>query len=99
MAGPNLRPLGQNVLLRRLEAEEKTKGGIILPDTAKEKPREGEVLALGEGALDKDGKRREFQVKAGDRVIFSAYAGTEVKLGGDEFMILGEDDILGVVEV
>ena len=99
MAGPNIRPLGQNVLLRRLEAEEKTKGGIILPDSAKEKPREGEVLALGEGALGKDGKRRTFQVKEGDRVIFSAYAGTEVKLGGEEFMILGEDDILGVVEL
>ncbi|MHC4955337.1 MAG: co-chaperone GroES [Planctomycetota bacterium] len=99
MAGPKIRPLGQNVLLRRLEAEDKTKGGIILPDTAKEKPREGEVLALGEGALGKDGKRRDFQVKAGDRVIFSAYAGTEVKVGGEEYMIIGEDDILGVVEV
>ncbi len=99
MADSKIRPLGQNVLLRRLEAEEKTKGGIILPDAAKEKPREGEVLALGEGALDKNGKHREFQVKEGDRVIFSAYAGTEVKLGGDEYMIIGEDDILGVVEV
>ena len=95
---PKIRPLGQNVLLRRLAAEEKTKGGIILPDTAKEKPREGEVLALGEGALDKDGKRQDFQVKAGDRVIFSSYAGTEVKLGGDEYLIIAEDDILGVVE-
>ena len=99
MADSKIRPLGQNVLLRRLEAEEKTKGGIILPDTAKEKPREGEVLALGEGAIGKDGNRREFQVKEGDRVIFSSYAGTEVKLGGSEFMIIGEDDILGVVEV
>jgi len=98
MSGPNIRPLGQNVLLRRLEAESTTKGGIILPDTAKEKPREGEVLALGEGALDKNGKRREFSVKTGDRVIFSAYAGTEVKLGGEEFMIIEEDQILGVVE-
>jgi len=95
---PKIRPLGQNVLLRRLEAEEKTKGGIILPDTAKEKPREGEVLAVGEGELDKDGKRKEFQVKAGDRVIFSSYAGTEVKLHGEEYLILSEDDILGVVE-
>ncbi|MEM8883119.1 MAG: co-chaperone GroES [Planctomycetota bacterium] len=99
MADSKIRPLGQNVLLRRLQAEEKTKGGIILPDAAKEKPREGEVLAIGEGALGKDGTRREFQVKAGDRVIFSAYAGTEVKLGGEEYMIIGEDDILGVVEV
>lgn len=96
---PKIRPLGQNVLLRRLEAESKTKGGIILPDTAKEKPREGEVLAIGEGELKKDGKRKDFQVKRGDRVIFSSYAGTEVKLGGEEYLIISEDDILGVVEV
>ena len=95
---PKIRPLGQNVLLRRLEAEEKTKGGIFLPDTAKEKPREGEILAIGEGELTKDGKHKDFQVKVGDRVIFSSYAGTEVKLGGEDFLILGEDDILGVVE-
>jgi len=95
---PKIRPLGQNVLLRRLEAEEKTKGGIYLPDTAKEKPREGEILAVGEGEVGKDGKRKGFQVKKGDRVIFSSYAGTEVKLGGEEYLILSEDDILGVVE-
>ena len=95
---PKIRPLGQNVLLRRLEAEEKTKGGIYLPDTAKEKPREGEVLAIGEGELDKHGKRRKFSVKEGDRVIFSSYAGTEIKVGGEELMILSENDILGVVE-
>jgi chaperonin GroES len=93
-----IRPLGQNVLLRRLEAEEKTKGGIYLPDTAKEKPREGEILAVGEGELDKNGKRRQFSVKEGDRVIFSSYAGTEIKVAGEEFMILSENDILGVVE-
>jgi chaperonin GroES len=95
---PKIKPLGQNVLLRRLEAEEKTKGGIILPDTAKEKPREGEILALGEGELDKNGKHKDFQVKKGDRVIFSSYAGTEVKFNGEEYLILSEDDILGVVE-
>lgn len=95
---PKIRPLGQNVLLRRLEAEEKTKGGIYLPDTAKEKPREGEILAVGEGELDKSGKRRVFSVKEGDRVIFSSYAGTEIKVSGEEFMILSENDILGVVE-
>lgn len=95
---PNIRPLGQNVLLRRLEAEEKTKGGIYLPDTAKEKPREGEVLAIGDGEVGKDGKHKDFQVKTGDRVIFSSYAGTEVKMGGDEYLIISEDDILGVVE-
>jgi len=93
-----IRPLGQNVLLRRLEAEEKTKGGIYLPDTAKEKPREGEILAVGEGELDKNGKRRKFSVKEGDRVIFSSYAGTEIKVAGEEFMIISENDILGVVE-
>ncbi len=95
---PKIRPLGQNVLLRRLEAEEKTKGGIVLPDTAKEKPKEGEVLKIGEGEIGKDGKHKEFQVKAGDRVIFSSYAGTEVKIEGDEFLILSEEDILAVVE-
>ena len=95
---PKIRPLGQNVLLRRLEAEEKTKGGIVLPDTAKEKPKEGEVLSIGEGELGKDGKPRAFQVKAGDRVIFSSYAGTEVKLDGEDFLILSENDILAVVE-
>ena len=95
---PKIRPLGQNVLLRRLEAEEKTKGGIILPDTAKEKPREGEILAIGEGELDKEGKKKPFQVKKGDRVIFSSYAGTEIKMGGEDYLILSEDDILGVVE-
>ena len=95
---PKIKPLGQNVLLRRLEAEEKTKGGIILPDTAKEKPKEGEVLAVGEGELDKNGKKKDFQVKKGDRVIFSSYAGTEIKLDGGEYLILSEDDILGVVE-
>ena len=93
-----IRPLGQNVLLRRLEAEEKTRGGIILPDSAKEKPREGEVIAIGEGEIGKDGKRKDFQVKKGDRVIFSSYSGTEIKVGGDDFLIIGEDDILGVVE-
>jgi chaperonin GroES len=95
---PKIRPLGQNVLLRRLEAEEKTKGGIYLPDTAKEKPKEGEILEIGEGDVGKDGKRKQFQVKKGDRVIFSSYAGTEIKIGGDDLMILNEDDILGVVE-
>jgi chaperonin GroES len=95
---PKIRPLGQNVLVRRLEAEEKTKGGIVLPDTAKEKPKEGEVLAIGEGEITKEGKRKEFQVKRGDRVIFSSYAGTEIKIEGEEYLIIGEDDILGVVE-
>ena len=98
MSKAKIRPLGQNVLVRRLEAEEKTKGGIVLPDTAKEKPKEGEVIAVGEGEIQKDGKHKAFQVKSGDRVIFSSYAGTEVKLEGDELLIISEDDILGVVE-
>ena len=98
MSNATTRPRGQNVLGRRLEAEEKKKGGIVLPDTAKEKPKEGEVIAVGEGEIQKDGKHKAFQVKSGDRVIFSSYAGTEVKLEGDELLIISEDDILGVVE-
>lgn len=98
MAKPKVKPLNDKVLVKRLEAEEVTKGGIVLPDAAKEKPKEGEVLALGDGKLLDDGSRSLFQVKAGDRVIFSSYAGTEIKIGGEEFLILGEDDILAVVE-
>jgi chaperonin GroES len=98
MAKPKVKPLNDKVLVKRLEAEEVTKGGIVLPDTAKEKPKEGEVLALGDGKLLDDGSRSPFQVKAGDRVIFSSYAGTEIKVGGEEYLILGEDDILAVVE-
>lgn len=90
-------PLGDRVLLQRVEAEETTKGGIILPETAKEKPREGVVLALGSGRVLKDGSRAEFSVKAKDRVLFSSYAGTEVKVDGQEYIILGEDEILAVV--
>jgi len=92
----NIKPLGDRILVKRVEAEEKTKGGIVLPDTAKEKPREGMVLALGEGRLLDDGKRAPFSVKVNDRVLFSSYSGTEVKWDGEEYLILGEDDILGV---
>ena len=91
-------PLNDKVLVKRLAAEEVTKGGIVLPDTAKEKPREGKVVAIGGGALLEDGKRAKFQVKKGDRIIFSSYAGTEVKVGGEEFLILQEDDVLAIVE-
>ena len=98
MAKPKVKPLNDKVLVKRLEAEAVTKGGIVLPDAAKEKPKEGEVLALGDGKLLDDGTRSPFQVKAGDRVIFSSYAGTEIKVGGEELLILGEDDILAVVE-
>ena len=94
----NITPLNDKILLKRLEAAEVTKGGIVLPDAAKEKPREGKIIALGDGARPDDGGRAEFQVKVGDRVIFSSYAGTEIKVGGEDFLILGEDDVLAIVE-
>ena len=91
-------PIGDRVVLQRVEAEETTKGGIILPDSAKEKPREGVVKALGSGRLLKDGERAAFTVKVNDRVLFSSYAGTEVKVDGEEYVILSEDEILGIVD-
>jgi chaperonin GroES len=91
-------PLGDRVLIKRVEADEKTKGGIILPDTAKEKPREGVVKAVGNGKLLDNGTRQTLSVKVNDRVLFSSYAGTEIKLDGEDFMILGEDEILAVIE-
>ena len=94
----NITPLNDKILVKRLEAAEVTKGGIVLPDAAKEKPKEGKIIALGDGARLDDGGRADFQVKVGDRVIFSSYAGTEVKVGGEEFLILGEDDVLAIVE-
>ncbi|MBI5851243.1 MAG: co-chaperone GroES [Planctomycetes bacterium] len=90
-------PIGDRVVIKRVAAEETTKGGIILPDSAKEKPREGIVLALGTGKLLKNGDRAPFSVKANDRVLFSSYAGTEVKVDGEEYVILSEDEILGIV--
>jgi chaperonin GroES len=93
-----IRPLGDKVLLRRLEAQEKSKGGIVIPDTAKEKPREGKVVAVGTGRRLDDGSLVPFQVKKGDRVLFSSYAGTEVKLEGEDFVIMGEDDVLAILE-
>lgn len=98
MAKINLRPLNDKIVVKRLEAEETTKGGIVLPDTAKEKPREGRVISLGEGKLLKDGARAKFQVNKKDRILFSSYAGTEVKVGGDEYLIMSEDDVLAIVE-
>ncbi|MCS6866179.1 MAG: co-chaperone GroES [Gemmataceae bacterium] len=91
-------PLNDKIVVERLEADDKTAGGIILPDTAKEKPKQGKVLALGEGKLLDDGKRAAFQVKTGDRVLFSSYAGSEVTLDGKEYLIMTEDDILAVVD-
>ncbi len=96
-ARTNIRPLGDRVLVKRVEAEEKTAGGILLPDSAQEKPKEGKVIAIGDGKLLDSGERSTFSVKRGDRVLFTSYAGTEVKLDGDEYMIMREDDILGVI--
>ncbi len=93
-----LRPLQDRVIVKRVAEEEKTKGGIIIPDTAKEKPIEGKVLAVGNGKVLEDGKVRALDVKAGDRILFTKYAGTEVKLDGEEHLIIREEDILGVVE-
>jgi chaperonin GroES len=91
------RPLHDRVVLKRLEGEEKTKGGIIIPDTAKEKPQEGEVVAVGPGARDEAGKLVPLDVKAGDRVLFGKWSGTEVKIDGQDLLIMKESDILGVV--
>jgi chaperonin GroES len=93
-----IRPLQDRVLVKRLEEEEKTKGGIIIPDTAKEKPQMGKVIAAGKGKKTEDGKLVPIDVKAGDKILFSKYAGTEVKVEGDELLIMREDDILGIVE-
>jgi len=93
-----IRPLQDRVIVRRIEEAEKTKGGIIIPDTAKEKPMEGKVIAVGKGKVLEDGKIHPLDVKAGDRVLFAKYAGTEVKIDGEEHLIMREDDILGVIE-
>ena len=92
------RPLGDRVVVKRVEEEAKTKGGIIIPDTAKEKPQEGEVVAVGPGARDEDGKRVPMDVKAGDRILFGKWSGSEVKIDGDELLIMKESDILGVLD-
>lgn len=91
------RPLGDRVLVKRVEEEQKTKGGIIIPDTAKEKPQEGEVIAVGPGARDDSGKVVPLDVKTGDRILFGKWSGTEVKLDGQDLLIMKESDILGVV--
>jgi chaperonin GroES len=93
-----IRPLQDRIIVKRLESEEKTKGGIIIPDSAQEKPMEGKVIAAGNGKLNDDGKRIAPDVKAGDIVLFSKYAGTEVKIDSEEHLIMREDDILGVIE-
>lgn len=92
------RPLHDRVLVKRVEQEEKTKGGIIIPDTAKEKPQEGEVIAVGPGGRNEDGERIELDVKTGDRILFGKWSGTEVTVEGEELLIMKESDILGVIE-
>ena len=94
----NVSPLGDKILVKRLEAEAKTAGGIVLPDNAKEKPKEGKVIALGSGKQLEDGGRGTFQVKKGDRILFASYAGTEVKIDGDEYLLMPEEDVLAVVK-
>ena len=95
---PSIRPLGEKVLIQRLAAEEKTRGGIVLPDTAKEKPQKGKILAVGDGKLLEDGTRAAFQVKVGDTVLFASYAGTEIKVDGEELMLMDENEVLAVLE-
>ena len=93
-----LRPLHDRILVQRVEEETKTRGGIIIPDSAKEKPAEGEVIAVGNGKIGEDGKRVPLDIKKGDRILFGKYGGTDVKIEGEEYLILREDDVLGVIE-
>lgn len=94
----NLQPLADRVVVRALDQEEKTKSGIVLPDTAKEKPQEGEILAVGPGKITEDGSRAPMEVKTGDKVLYSKYAGTEVKVDGEEYLVLRESDILAIIK-
>ena len=94
----NIRPLNDRVIVKRLEEEEKTKGGIIIPDNAKEKPSQGEVIAVGNGKVLDDGKKQPLEVKKGDRVLFGKYSGTEIKVDGVEYLMMREEDVLGIVE-
>jgi len=93
-----IRPLHDRLIVKRLEEEDKTKGGIIIPDSAKEKPAEGKVIAVGAGRLKKDGTKLPMEVKKGDRILFAKYGGTEVKIDGEEHLIMKEEDVLGVIE-
>ena len=93
-----LRPLQDRILVQRVEEETTTKGGIIIPDTAKEKPAEGKVTAVGNGKLSEDGKRIALEVKKGDRILFGKYSGTEVKISGEEYLIMREEDVLGIID-
>ena len=93
-----IRPLHDRIIVKRIEGEEKTKGGIIIPDTAKEKPQQGKIIAAGKGKLNDDGKLTPLDVKVGDRILFGKYSGSEIKLDGEEHLIMREEDILGVIE-
>jgi len=93
-----LRPLQDRILVERVEEEQKTKGGIIIPDTAKEKPAEGKVIAVGNGKLDENGKRVPLELKKGDRILFGKYSGTEVKIEGKEYLMMREEDVLGIID-
>jgi len=93
-----LRPLQDRILVQRVEEETTTKGGIIIPDTAKEKPAEGKVVAVGSGKIGEDGKRIALEIKKGDRILFGKYSGTEVKISGEEYLIMREDDVLGIID-
>ncbi|GLQ38177.1 10 kDa chaperonin [Rhizobium albus] len=97
MTSTNFRPLHDRVVVKRVESEQKTAGGIIIPDTAKEKPQEGEIVAVGSGARDESGKLVELDVKVGDRVLFGKWSGTEVKIGGEDLLIMKEADIMGII--
>jgi chaperonin GroES len=93
----SIRPINDKLLVQRLEAEETTKGGIVIPDSAKEKPREGKIVAMGDGKILESGERQQFQVNVGDRVLFTSYAGSDIKVDGEEYLVLEESDILAVV--
>jgi len=96
--GPKIRPINEKVLLKRLEAEERTRGGIVLPDTAKEKPQKGKVIAVGPGKLLDSGERGKMSLKKGDEVFYGKYSGTEIKIDGDEYVLIRESDVLAVIE-
>lgn len=93
-----VQPLGERILVKRIEAEEKTSGGIVVPDSAKEKPKEGKIISLGTGKITEKGEKQPFRVKEGDKILFESYAGTEVKIDDEEYLIVKEDDILGIIK-
>ena len=93
-----VQPLGERILVSRIEAEGKTAGGIVVPDSAKEKPKEGKIISLGTGKINEKGEKQPFRVKEGDKILFESYAGTEVKIDGEEYLIVKEDDILGIIK-